>query len=132
MTEIRVQTERKTQILNVTERLSVLLEDLDDGIALFFLPHTTAALIISEDDDELRNDFEKVSRTWLEHLRPFEHIRGNNPNAESHILSAFAGTSIAVGVSQGKLELGPYQNILLLEMDGPKKRSIRCKFINQR
>jgi thiamine phosphate synthase YjbQ (UPF0047 family) len=57
------------------------------------------------------------------------HIRNNNPNTEAHVLSAFAGTGVTVAIEKGEPDLGTYQNILLLEMDGPKKREVRCKIM---
>lgn len=126
---ITVETTRLTEAINVTARLNALVGDVTDGIVLFHLPHTTASLLLCEDDDELRADLEQVAQRWLAECRPFAHIRNNNPNSEAHILSAFGGASLTLGVSDGKLELGTYQNILLLEMDGPKRREIWCKVI---
>ena len=124
-----IQTSHKTEVMNVTDHLSQMIGAVNHGIALFSLPHTTAALLICEDDDELREDLVRVAETMLVDLRPFKHRRKNNPNAEAHILSALAGTSVMLAVENGELVLGNYQNILLLEMDGPKQREIRCTTI---
>lgn len=123
---ITVVTEAKTTVTNVTEQLQEMVGGVGSGLALFSVPHTTAALIICEDDAELREDLVRVAETWLAPLRPFKHIKNNNPNTEAHLLSAFAGTGVTVPVVKGRLELGTYQNILLLEMDGPKQRTIHC------
>ena len=124
-----VQTEAHTQVLNVTGQLLQMVVGVTDGIALFYIPHTTATLIINEDDEELRRDFEKIAQNWLADCRPFAHIRKNNPNTEAHVFSAFGGHSLLIAIDDGKPDLGTYQNILLLEMDGPKQREIRCKII---
>jgi secondary thiamine-phosphate synthase enzyme len=126
---LEVDTAGKTGVVNVTERLAGLVDGTEDGIALFFIPHTTAALILSEDDAELREDFTKVAENWLADLKPFKHIRKNNPNTEAHVLSAFGGASILLSITDGKLDLGTYQNVMLLEMDGPKTRQIHCKIL---
>ena len=129
MNAATIQTSQKTEVMNVTDQLSQMIGDVNDGIALFSLPHTTAALIVCEDDDELREDLVRVAEAMLADLRPFKHRRKNNPNAEAHILSAMAGTSVMLAIENGQLVLGNYQNILLLEMDGPKQREIRCTTI---
>lgn len=129
MNQVTIQTTRKTQVINVTDRLAAMIDSAAHGIALFSLPHTTAALIVCEDDDELREDLARVAETLLADLRPFKHRRKNNPNAEAHILSALAGTSVMLAVENGQLVLGKYQNILLLEMDGPKLREIQCMIV---
>ena len=125
----QIQTSRTTEAINVTAQLAALIEGVDEGIALFYLPHTTAALLLCEDDDELRADLERTAKQWLADCRPFTHIRNHNPNAEAHLLSAFGGAGVMLAIEGGELDLGTYQNVLLLEMDGPKERELRCKII---
>lgn len=127
MQEVTITTESKIDVVNVTERLARYASEVTAGLALYSLPHTTAALLVTEDDDELRQDLATVAENWLAEFRPFRHFKNNNPNADAHILSAFAGTSVVVAIEDGELDLGRYQNLLLLEMDGPKERRIRVK-----
>jgi secondary thiamine-phosphate synthase enzyme len=126
-----VNTESKTAVHNVTTQVSDQLEGVRDGLAVIYVPHTTASLLICEDDAELREDIVCVAENLLQDCRPFAHIKKNNPNAEAHILSAFSGTSIAIPIADGKLDLGTYQNILLLEMDGPKERKVRVSVLEK-
>ena len=129
--KLTVQTNQKTEVLDLTDQLQTLVESVQSGIALFSVPHTTAALILSEDDAELREDIVKVATDWLADLRPFKHIRKNNPNTEAHILSATMGTSVMLAVETGKLNLGTYQRILLVELDGAKERQVHAKVISE-
>ena len=87
MQTITIHTEHKTQVIRVTDQLAEMVADIADGLAFFNVPHTTAALIMCEDDDELRDDLVKVAQNILAEMRPFRHIRKNNPNAEAHILA---------------------------------------------
>jgi secondary thiamine-phosphate synthase enzyme len=127
--KVTVPTPAERAVVDVTEQCRSLIGDAQSGLAFFYIPHTTAALILCEDDDALRDDLVRMSATWLTDSRPFRHIRNNNPNTEAHILSAFGGASVLVAVEGGALDLGAYQHILLLEMDGPKPRELRCKVI---
>lgn len=129
-TKTTIETSAKTEVLDVTELCLGLLPDVQEGIALFYVPHTTAALVLGEDDAELRGNLVRVAENWLEPARPFAHIRKNNPNAEAHILSAFGSSHVLVGIVDGKADLGTYQNLLFLEMDGPKTREIRCLVVS--
>lgn len=129
MMSITIATTRSTEAINVTASLQEMIAGIEEGIALFYLPHTTAALLICEDDDELRADIEQAAQRWLAGCRPFAHIRNNNPNSEAHILSAFGSPNVLLAIRAGKLDLGTYQNVLLLEMDGPKLREIRCQVV---
>jgi secondary thiamine-phosphate synthase enzyme len=124
-----VSTKTPIEAVNVTDVCAGLLPNAATGVSLFYLPHTTAALVISEDDDELRDDLARVAQELLAPLRPFRHRRKNNPNAEAHVLSSLAGVSIMVPFTGGRLELGTYQTIMLLEFDGPKTRQIRCRIL---
>ena len=126
MRHITVATELKTQVLDLTAQCQSMTGKVEHGVAIFHLAHTTAALILCEDDAELREDLATVADNWLRDLRPFQHARRSNPNAEAHILSAFAGASLAIPIVNGKLALGVWQNILLLELDGPKQRTVTC------
>ncbi|MCY3832622.1 MAG: secondary thiamine-phosphate synthase enzyme YjbQ [Chloroflexi bacterium] len=129
MRQITVATEQKTQALDLTAQCQSMIGNVEQGVAVFHILHTTAALILCEDDADLREDLVKVADNWLRELRPFRHARRSNPNAEAHILSAFAGASLSIPIVDGKLALGTWQSILLLELDGPKRRKIVCAAI---
>ncbi len=132
MKSIHISTHAKTEVINVTEQVAAMVQEsgVAEGLAHLYVPHTTAALILCEDDAELREDIVKVAEEWLADLRPFKHIKKNNPNTEAHVLSAAAGTGVTLAVVNGAPDLGTYQNVLFLEMDGPKEtRQIRCQVI---
>jgi secondary thiamine-phosphate synthase enzyme len=127
--KVGVQTKHQVEVLNVTHHVAEMVGDVQAGLARVYLPHTTAALLICEDDKDLRADLVRVAEQWLAGCRPFQHIRRGNPNTEAHILSAFGGTGVTLVIEGGQLDLGAYQNVLLLELDGPKRREIRCKLV---
>ncbi len=130
MKTLTLQTGQKAEVVNVTQQLAEMVAGVQDGLAFFSTPHTTAALFVCEDDDELRADLIHVAQDLFANLRPFKHVRNNNPNAEAHLMSAMLGTSLVIAVENGKLQLGSYQNILFLELDGPKLREIRCRVVH--
>ena len=121
---LTIATTEKRQALNVTAQVARAAGGLGDGLLVLHTPHTTAALLIGEDDAELRRDYMRVAERWLERLRPFEHVRNDNPNTEAHVMSSVFGVSLTLTVERGALSLGRYQNLILLEMDGPKQREI--------
>ena len=126
---ITIKTEKKTQVLNVTSLIVPLVEKVKEGIVIVSIPHTTAALFLAEDDLQLRDDFIKIAENWLKELRPFTHVKSNNPNTEAHVLSALFGSQLVLVIKEGRLDIGKYQNLLFLEMDGPKERQIKIKII---
>ncbi len=119
-----VQTEAKAWIDNITDRVRQSVAEVTDGLVHISIPHTTAAIFLAEDDAELREDYVKIASETLSDLRPFKHIRKNNPNTEAHAFSSIFGTALTVAVDAGELQLGTFQNIMFLEMDGPKDRTV--------
>jgi secondary thiamine-phosphate synthase enzyme len=123
---LKIQTTKNKEVIDVTQEAKAMASGARSGLAFFYLPHTTATLLMCEDDEALRDDLIRTAERWLKDSGPFRHTRKNNPNAEAHILSAFGGHGVVVAVKEGQLDLGTYQNLLLLELDGPKERDLRC------
>ena len=124
---LNVETGNKVWIDNITARVEEAVQEVDSGLAHISIPHTTAAIFLAEDDDELREDYIRIATDTFAGLRPFKHIRKNNPNTEAHAFSSLLGSSLTVVVEDGELQLGTFQNIMLLEMDGPKERSVNIR-----
>ncbi|HEX4440931.1 MAG TPA: secondary thiamine-phosphate synthase enzyme YjbQ [Thermoanaerobaculia bacterium] len=123
--EFRVKTSRKIERLDVTKRVEEKLQALgaDGGRALLVsTPHTTAAIVIGEAwDPDVTGDVERALGAWVPDV-PFEHGEGNSP---AHFLSEAIGNARLVPLDKGKLVLGRWQGIFLIELDGPRERTVR-------
>jgi secondary thiamine-phosphate synthase enzyme len=122
--ELRVRTSRKIERLDVTKRIEKALEELggEDGAALISTPHTTAAIVVGEAwDPDVTGDMERALHAWVPDVH-FEHGEGNSP---AHFLSEAIGNARLVPLSRGKLVLGRWQGIFLIELDGPRERTVR-------
>lgn len=125
MVTLMIQTTRPVQAVDITDQvIRNELELPDLGLLWAAVPHTTAALLISEVDADLLADLERFASTWLTPFEPFTHRKNDNPNAAAHLTSALAGTQLLLPVRDGKVSLGRYQRIVLLELDGPKDRTV--------
>lgn len=129
MPEISIDTKAEIDVVDVTETVAEGFSGVGTGIGYVFTPHTTAALIICEDDPALHEDLKLVAREWLSGIGPFQHIRENNPNTVAHVLSSFASAHVVVPVQDGALDLGVYQHVLLVDFDGPRTRRLRFQFV---
>ena len=118
--ELSFQTSNKRQLLNITSEIqkAVAESKVQDGICLVFAPHATAAIILNEDEDGLKSDIENLVETWI----PEGNWKHNqiDDNATAHLASSFIGQSKTIPIVDGKLKLGPWQEIFLLELDGPR------------
>lgn len=126
MREVRIRTERQSQLVDVTSLVRESLGDLGDAAAvLVYVPHTTAGVTINEHaDPAVARDFE----TALERIVPedwaWQHIEEGEENAPTHIRAAFMGPSVLIPVRDGELALGTWQGVFFCEFDGPRDRSI--------
>lgn len=125
MQQFTVQTDESVEAVNITAPVAERLSPGVTGICMVFCPHTTVALLIGEDETALMQDYARAARDLLANSGPFGHVVNGCANAEAHILSALSGCSVHVPVQDGRLVLGRCQSILLLELDGPRERSVQ-------
>ncbi len=139
---LEIETEAAICVCNITHQLQALLSTtgIQNGQMLVFSRHTTMALAVNEDEVRLFADIE----TWLKKLAPPTdsylhndlHLRENIPpdeprNAHAHLMAMLLSYSEVVPVIDGYLGLGTYQSVLLLELDGPRKRTVGCQIMGE-
>ena len=126
MREIRITTERRTQLIDITRQVHEALGDAGDAAAaLVYVPHTTAGVTINEHaDPAVARDFEAALERLVEDGWPWQHIEEGEENAPTHIRAAFMGPNVVVPVRDGQLALGTWQGIFFCEFDGPRERSV--------
>lgn len=132
MTEITVTSKKPIHAVDITGRILSSLQPGEEGLLYLFSPHSTVALFISEFEPKLARDIESTALRLLEGCGPFEHDDNDNPNAPAHFISGLAGVGVTVPCRKGSLLLGKYQKIVLLELDGPKKRKVQLYRIGER
>ena len=121
---LTVATERSIQAIDITDRISEA-GPFPEGFVWVSVPHTTAALILCEADDKMLADVERAAGRLLTPLEPFTHDKNDNPNAAAHLMSAFMGSQLLLQSVAGVLDLGTYQRVLLVELDGPRERQVQ-------
>ena len=127
MREIRIRTERKTQLLDITGDVQAALDGLSEASAvLVFVPHTTAGVTINEHADPLvAQDLENALQKVVDDGWDWKHVEDpDGPNAPSHVRASLMSTQILVPIDNGKLALGRWQGIFFCEFDGPRDRKI--------
>jgi secondary thiamine-phosphate synthase enzyme len=125
MAEFSVRTRKQQEMVDITGRVADLVKQsgLSDGICLVYVPHATAAVAINENADP--NVCEDILDA-LARLIPegrWGHDRIDN-NAAAHIKATILGPSEAVPVRGGRLRLGTWQSLMLVELDGPRDRTV--------
>ena len=126
MREISLQTERRTQLLDITEQVQQALNGANGAAAaLVYVPHTTAGVTINEDiDPVLAKDLEQAMEKVVEDGWTWKHDDEDGPNAPSHMRASLISPEVLVPLQEGKLALGRYQGIFFCEFDGPRERKV--------
>ncbi len=127
MQEITLKTDRKTQLINITEQVQAALAGANGAAAaLVYVPHTTAGVTINEHADPLvAEDLENALQRVVDDGWDWKHVEDpDGPNAPSHVRASLMNTQILVPLDGGKLALGRWQGIFFCEFDGPRDRKV--------
>ena len=117
MREFTLKTERRTQVVNVTEQVLETLGDPGDAAAaLVYVPHTTAGVVIQEHaDSAVGRDLEMAFERIVDDGWPWEHFEEGEVNPWSHARAALTASSVVVPIVGGRLALGTWQGIYVWE-----------------
>lgn len=121
MQRIAIKTRKKREVLDITDRLETLLPKAS-GICHLLVLHTTAALTTADLDPGTDLDMLDAFEALIPRLR-YRHPH-DPQHVPDHILSALIGTSVVLPFENGKLVLGTWQRAVLIELDGPRERTV--------
>ena len=126
-----LKTESRSQMLEITQQVQSLIsrERIQEGLAIVFVPHTTAAVTINENaDPDVKHDMLEKLAALIPHRETYyQHGEGNS---DSHVKTSLVGNSVTVLIEGGKLVLGTWQGIQFCEFDGPRQRKYLVKLVS--
>lgn len=125
--KIGLSTQRKYELVDITEGVQKIASKLESGAALVYAPHATGAIVICEDEPGLKEDIIDFVKNSFE-KKGYKHDRIDN-NAHAHLISSLLGCSETIPVVKGKLTLGTWQSVFFLESDGPRERTVYVKLL---
>lgn len=125
MQRLEIKTRQHADFHEITSKVAEAVDKsgLRDGVAMVYVPHTTAGITINENADP---DVKSDMLASLEKMVPWrqEHFRHGEGNSAAHIKASMMGFSVMVPVKNGELQLGTWQGIYLCEFDGPRTRQV--------
>jgi len=127
--EVALRTSRRSELVDITAEIekAVAASGIADGLCCLFVPHTTAGVIVNENDDPaVARDIAATLDRLVPREARYEHQEGN---ADAHVKSALTGVSATVPVERGRLALGRWQGIFFCEFDGPRDRRVRVSIV---
>lgn len=127
--KITLNTSRNFEIIDITSKINDEI-DIESGIVNIFSKHSTSAIVVNENEKGLLNDLELMLSDLVSDKYSWQHDRIDN-NAKSHLKSFLLSSSETLPISNGNLDLGTWQSVFFIELDGPRNnRTINLKFIS--
>ncbi len=122
--KLHITSTKNKEAIDLTDKVEKLVTEkkIEKGLVLVFVKHTTAALTIGEVGEGTDEDLLEVVQELIPRIN-FRH--GHNPShAPDHMIGSIVGPSVIVPICEGKLDLGTWQRLILLELNGPRKLSL--------
>ncbi len=128
---IQIDTPARTAILPLGARIQTELAAWREahGLLLVSVPHTTCALMLNEPEPELLDDLTRAVERLAPWRGEYRHNRGAEDNAAAHVRAGLIGAQVIVPVARGRLALGVWQDVLLVECDGPRPRRVDLRLL---
>ncbi len=126
-----MNTSNRKELVNITDRVyqALLKSKIKEGFALVSAMHITAGIFVNDDEPGFHKDLMK----WLETLAPYkpdyEHHKTGENNGDAHLKNIIVHHQVIVPITEGKLDLGPWQQIFYAEFDGCRRKRIIIKII---
>ncbi len=124
--QFTIQTSRRNEFIDITAQIQKLVEEVSEGVATVFVPHTTTGITINENaDPAVPRDILKKLEELIPQQGNYSHMEGNS---DAHIKTSLLGSSVRVIIKDGQLLLGTWQAIFFCEFDGPRTRKFYVQF----
>ncbi len=124
--QFTIQTSRRNEFIDITAQIQELVEEVSEGVATVFVPHTTTGITINENaDPAVPRDILKKLEELIPQQDNYSHMEGNS---DAHIKASLFGSSVRVIIKDGQLLLGTWQAIFFCEFDGPRTRKFYVQF----
>ena len=121
------------EYINITDKVAAIVKrsGIRDGMVLVSAMHITAGVYVNDAEPGLIQDIDD----WLEHLAPtgpdYRHHRTGETNGDSHLKSLLIHHEVIVPITDGKLDLGPWQQIYYAEFDGQRRKRLVVKAMGE-
>ncbi len=127
---LKLNTNKNFEIIDITSSINELI-DIEEGIISIFSRHSTSAIVVNENESGLLKDFELTLDNLIADDFSYNHDRIDN-NAKSHLKSFLLSSSECLPIKNGNLELGTWQSVFFVELDGPRRnRTITLTMVGE-
>jgi secondary thiamine-phosphate synthase enzyme len=129
---IKIATNDRVELIDITQRVNEALRGagIKNGLLVVFTRHTTSALTINEDEQRLKRDLLELLERIVPSDADYRHNEIDN-NADAHLRSSLMQPFLIIPVINGSLQLGTWQSLFFVELDGPRNREVIVTIIGE-
>ncbi|MBP1606908.1 MAG: secondary thiamine-phosphate synthase enzyme [Acidobacteria bacterium] len=126
-------TKQRQEFVRITDEVRAIVQrsGVRDGMVLVSAMHITAAVYVNDWEDGLIHDFQE----WLERLapagRPYRHHQTGEDNADAHLKRTLMGHQVMLPITNGDLDLGPWEQVFYAEFDGRRRKRVVVKVMGE-
>jgi secondary thiamine-phosphate synthase enzyme len=127
------QTKKRQEFIRITDEVAAIVRrsGIAEGLVLVSPMHITAAVYVNDWENGLIHDFHE----WLEQLAPagrdYKHHQTGEDNADAHLKRTLMGHQVVLPITDGKLDLGPWEQVFYAEFDGRRRKRVVVKVIGE-
>lgn len=126
------ETPERRALVNITERLAAIVSKskISEGMCLVSAMHITAGIWVNDEESGLKADL----MDWLERLAPvadYRHHRTGEDNGDAHLKRTLLGHQAILPVTEGALDLGPWEQVFYAEFDGRRRKRVVVKVMGE-
>ncbi|MBE0522725.1 MAG: YjbQ family protein [Methanosarcinales archaeon] len=129
---MKINTSLPIELVDITDNVKdeVRKIGIKNGLCVVSTRHTTSTIIINENESGLLTDIIDLLGKLIPPSAGYKHDRIDN-NADAHLKAVMLGSSETIPIIEGRLELGTWQRVFFVELDGPRKRNVNITIISQ-
>ena len=127
------ETKKRQEFVRITDevRAAVKKSGVKDGMVLVSAMHITAGVYVNDWENGLIHDFQE----WLERLapagKPYKHHQTGEDNADAHLKRTIMGHQVILPITDGDLDLGPWEQVFYAEFDGQRRKRVVLKVMGE-
>jgi secondary thiamine-phosphate synthase enzyme len=130
---IVLNTEKRTQILNLTPKLEAIVakSGIQEGLMLVNPMHITASVYVNDAEPGLYQDILAKLEELAPYGKPYKHHQTGEDNGDAHLKRQLLGQQVTLAITKGRLDFGPWEQVHYAEFDGQRQKRVIVKIIGE-
>ncbi len=130
---LAMNTEKRIQIVRITDKVEQVVKEsgVKEGLVLVNPMHITAAVVVNDNESGLHQDYLRVLERLVPYGADYRHNDTGEDNAASHIWRQLMGHQVVMAITNGRLDLGTWEQIFYFEFDGQRQKRVLVKVIGE-